>query len=325
MARKGIVPIANLDRRAPEAGRIRLGVKTGRAMKSIDTFRFTSPYEDVIRDLAHIFGGEAKPWSDERARIREQWEVITPVSDIPVYLPLDGLSIKYEKWSGGGCERRCDGETCEIVQMQGDNAVPVDSPCICLAKGARECEPYTRLNVVLPMLRFAGTWRLETKGWNAAHELPGMVELIHSLHASGKMVQARLSLQKRSDKAGGRTRHYVVPVLSVDKSPQELQSGEADVQALSMSPSEEYTMSQMQVAGENMLALDTPLLSAEEDERLDLIEDISVQYGIEYDLLRDAVFKISTDVDRIRTMHKNVIAGAIQPVVENGEIKWIKH
>ena len=139
------------------------------------------------------------------------------------------------------------------------------------------------------------------------------------------MVQARLSLQKRSDKAGGRTRHYVVPVLSVDKSPQELQSGKADVQALSMSPSEEYTMSQMQVAGENMLALDTPLLSAEEDERLDLIEDISVQYGIEYDLLRDAVFKISTDVDRIRTMHKNVIAGAIQPVVENGEIKWIKH
>lgn len=313
MARKGIVPIANLDRRAPEAGRIRLGVKTGRAMKSIDTFRFTSPYEDVIHDLAHIFGGEAKPWSDERARIREQWEVITPVSDIPVYLPQDGLSIKYEKWSGGGCERRCDGEVCEIVQMQGDNAVPVDSPCICLAKGARECEPYTRLNVVLPMLRFAGTWRLETKGWNAAHELPGMVELIHSLHASGKMVQARLSLQKRSDKAGGRTRHYVVPVLSVDKSPQELQSGDADVQALS-------------VAGESSFSLDTPaLLSADEDERLDLIEDISVQYGIEYTLLRDAVFEISTDVERIRTMHKNVIAGFIQPVVEDGKIKWIKH
>lgn len=311
MARKGIVPIANLDRRAPEAGRIRLGVKTGRAMKSIDTFRFTSPYQDVIEDLAHIFGGEAKPWSDERARIRDQWEVITPVNDIPVYLPQDGLSVKYEKWSGGGCERRCDGETCEIVQMQGDNAVPVDSPCICLAKGARECEPYTRLNVVLPMLRFAGTWRLETKGWNAAHELPGMVELIQSLHASGRMVQARLSLQKRSDKSGGRTRHYVVPVLSVDKSPQELQSGEADVQALPLAPPE--------------LSRDsTALLSAEEDERLDLIEDISVQFGIDYVLLRDSVFEISTDLDRIQTMHNNVVAGAIQPVVEEGKVKWIK-
>jgi hypothetical protein len=311
MARKGIVPIANLDRRAPEAGRIRLGVKTGRAMKSIDTFRFTSPYQDVIEDLAHIFGGEAKPWSDERARIRDQWEVITPATDIPVYLPQDGLSVKYEKWSGGGCERRCDGEICEVVQMQGDDAVPVDSPCICLAKGARECEPYTRLNVVLPMLRFAGTWRLETKGWNAAHELPGMVELIQSLHASGKMVQARLSLQKRSDKSGGRTRHYVVPVLSVDKSPEELQSGDADVQALPLAPPE--------------LNRDaTALLSAEEDERLDLIEDISVQFGIDYALLRDSVFEISTELDRIQTMHNNVIAGAIQPVVEEGKVKWIK-
>jgi hypothetical protein len=138
-----------------------------------------------------------------------------------------------------------------------------------------------------------------------------MVELIQSLHASGKMVQARLSLQKRSDKSGGRTRHYVVPVLSVDKSPEELQSGDADVQALPLAPPE--------------LNRDaTALLSAEEDERLDLIEDISVQFGIDYALLRDSVFEISTELDRIQTMHNNVIAGAIQPVVEEGKVKWIK-
>ena len=148
-----------------------------------------------------------------------------------------------------------------------------------------------------------------------------MVELIQSLHASGKMVQARLSLQKRSDKAGGRTLVIMLClVLSVDKS-QELQSGDADVHALTMSPSEEHTLSQMQVAGEGMLALDTPLLSADEDELLDIIEDISVQFGIDFDLLATAVLEISTDLDRIQTMHDKVLAGAIQPAVEEGKSK----
>ena len=315
MARMGVVPISQLTRRAPEAGRIRLGVKTGRAMKSIDTFRFTSPYEDVIRDIAHIFGGEPKPWSDERARIQNQWEVVTPTTDIPVYLPQDGLSIWYEKWSGGGCERRCDGESCEVVKMQGDNAVPVSTPCICVAKGARECQPYTRLNVVLPMLRFAGTWRLETKGWNAAHELPGMVELIQSLHASGAMVQARLSIQKRSDKVGGKTRHYVVPVLSVDESPQALQAGAGAVTALNVGPSLDMDVPQLE--------LRVVVMS---DASRQLVFEVSEQYGIDFDLLLDAVNDIAQgDDERVHSMYTKLNAGAITPAVENGVIKWIKH
>ena len=48
--------VAQLQRRAPEAGRIRLGIKTGRAMKSLDTFRFTSPHRDAIEELDWSMG-----------------------------------------------------------------------------------------------------------------------------------------------------------------------------------------------------------------------------------------------------------------------------
>ena len=36
------VPIGQINRSLPEAGRIRIGVKSGKSMKAIDTFRFTS-------------------------------------------------------------------------------------------------------------------------------------------------------------------------------------------------------------------------------------------------------------------------------------------
>lgn len=60
MPRNTITPLSNIDRRAPEAGRIRIGIKSGRAMKSIDTFRFTSPHQDVIEQLADMYGGDRK-------------------------------------------------------------------------------------------------------------------------------------------------------------------------------------------------------------------------------------------------------------------------
>lgn len=308
MARNTVVPLSAIDHRAPEAGRIRIGVKTGRAMKSIDTFRFTSPYKDIVEQLAARYGGVAQPWSDERARIRDQYEVVTQANEIPVYLPANGLSVWYEKWSGGGCERRCDGVSCEIVQMHGDNAVPVQSPCICVAKGARECQPYTRLNVVLPELPFRGTWRLETKGWNALHELPGMFEMIRSLDESGRMVQAYLGVEKRSDKAGGKTRHYVVPKLTVGQSPQELQSGQASVAAISTGP----------VAA---------LSSGNEvpDDVLDMLWEDAATFGLDEPVfVKHVLAQTKNDVSRINVMRHKLHAGTIVPVIEDGELRWLK-
>lgn len=215
-----IVPIAQLQRRPPEAGRIRLGVKTERAMKSIDTFRFTSPHKDAIEQLARLYGGQAKPWSDPKVA-GQQWEVITTTNKIEVLAQPGGCTVWYELWSGGGCARRCDGVTVEVAGREGME----ENPCICAMKGTAECDPYTRLNVVLPNLDFYGVWRLQTKGWNAAKELPGMFEMVVQLSEAGKMVRAYLHLQERKQVVGGKTKNFVVPTISVAATPDELLQG----------------------------------------------------------------------------------------------------
>ena len=228
-----MIPLNQLDKRAPEAGRIRLGVKSGRAMKSIDTFRFTSPHKDAIERLAELYGGVAKPWSDAKAN-KDQYEVITDAKKIEVIVQPQGLSVWYEMWTGGGCARRCDGEEVQTPSKDPNEMYDI-SPCICNKKGVSECRPYTRLNVVLPALAFAGMWRLETKGWNAAHELPGMFDMLTALRETGAPVRGFLHLEQRTSVRGGQTKHFVVPTLSMDASPNELISGEGGA-TLSIEP-----------------------------------------------------------------------------------------
>lgn len=215
-----VVPLNQLQRRAPEAGRIRMGVKTGRAMKSIDTFRFTSPHKAAIEQLAELYGGDPAPWSEPKAA-PNQWEVITEAKSIEVLAQPGGCTVWYEQWTGGGCARRCDGVTVEVAGRDGMD----DIPCICNAKGARECDPYTRLNVVLPNLDFYGVWRLQTKGWNAAKELPGMFDMVVELAESGRMVRAMLNLEQRKSVSNGQTKNFVVPTITVGASPNELLAG----------------------------------------------------------------------------------------------------
>lgn len=216
-----IVPIAQLQRRAPEAGRIRLGVKTERAMKSIDTFRFTSPHKDAIERLAELYGGTAKPWSDPKVA-GSQWEVITETNRIEVLAQPGGLSTYYELWTGGGCARRCDGVVCEVAGNDGMEEVS----CICVAKGTAECDPYTRLNVVLPNLDFYGVWRMQTKGWNAAKELPGMFDMVVQFATQGRHVRAFLNLEIRKSIVGGKTKNFVVPTIILAATPDELMAGQ---------------------------------------------------------------------------------------------------
>lgn len=317
MARNTVVPLHDLDRRTPEAGRIRLGVRSGRAMKSIETFRFTSPYQDLIEMLAGKYGGTARPWSDDRARIQNQFEVVTTTSEIPVYLPANGLSSWYEKWSGGGCERRCDGVSCEIAQMQGDNASMVKTSCICLGKGVRECEPYTRLSVVLPELPFRGTWRLETKGWNALHELPGMFDMIRSLDESGRMVQAYLGVEKRSDKNNGRTRHYVVPKLTVGQSPQELQAGDAAVVSIAPpSPVQEIAVTSV-----------TSDHSKVTEVLIEYAESLGLEAFDAEDFASACIDQANSDPDRLQTLVNKLENGALTFGGFNNDrtINWIRH
>ncbi|MGC5411009.1 hypothetical protein ACPXCX_46070, partial [Streptomyces sp. DT225] len=101
------------------------------------------------------------------------WRVITDAKELKAIVPAgDPLSVSYEKWGGGGCERRCDGET-ESISRQ---------PCICLARFGEDwhersaeqvCRPTSRIGVFLPDLPDLGVWRLETKSYYAADAMAG--------------------------------------------------------------------------------------------------------------------------------------------------------
>lgn len=317
-----LVPLTELDRRVPEAGRIRLGVKTARAMKAIDTFRFTSPYRELIEQLADMYGGTAKPWEDARARIKgQQWEVITTSTEIKVFLPQNGLAQNYEAWSGGGLARRCDGITCTVT---GRNGEPEQTPCLCDANKVAECKLHTRLNVIIPELPFKGVWRLETKGWNAGHEMPGMFDTIQYLQQSGQMVQALLGLEARSDVKGGKTRNFVVPTVTIAESPNAIMAGEANVGAIaaggtqvSIGPAPDHVEPEL-VEG---IVLTDEMLDLE-----DQLKSDAIQFDMDPDRFAAAVWKqAQNDIESAQRAHDRIVAGELEPLgfKPNGLINWI--
>src|SRR5690606_27647641 len=117
--------------------------------------------------------------------------------------PLGGTPI-YELWGGKGCERRCDGITASTWQRGPEGPEEVEQDCLCVAEGRLSCDVKTRLSVILPEIRFAGTWRLETKSEMAAEELPGMVDFIRSLQDRG-LPYATLSIAARRSVVAGET------------------------------------------------------------------------------------------------------------------------
>lgn len=249
---RAIVPIANLARRIPEAGRIRIGVKAGRAMRALNTFRFTSHDEEALRQVAGIYGGAVKPWSDPKAA-EGQFEVITEASEIRIVLPPDPLGGTpiYEMWGGGGCERRCDGLTAEVNVSGDDGTEKADVPCVCAAKGAMACNVVTRLAVILPEIRFGGVWRLDSKSWNVAQEMPGMVALIQSLQDRG-LTRGVLALKHRRSVTAGETHRFIVPVLGVDETVEALAAGDARLGALPPTSAPMPAIEQRSSAGEGV-------------------------------------------------------------------------
>ncbi|NRQ31333.1 hypothetical protein HII36_05700 [Nonomuraea sp. NN258] len=216
-----------LQRRHWQDGRIRLGIKktsqNGKEYPSkIETFRFTSPSEEMIRGVAELYGGQAKPWQSPEG---PQFEVITTATRIPVIVPPNGLSQNMEAWEAKVCIRRCTG-----VTMQ----PPFVGPCLCGADRdikSRLCKPTTRLGVFLKKVPSLGLWRLDSKGENAAAELPNAAEFL--AHA-GTYVDAWLYLAKRNGTIiDPKTKQpkpttYMVPGLTIEGIGfDELMSGEA--------------------------------------------------------------------------------------------------
>ena len=195
-------PIIDLQRRLVQVGRIRLGTKDGNRPVRLDTWRLTSRDQKRLEAAAQVFGGTVRPWEARQG----EHELITEVSDLPIMLlPGQTLTQWMELWSGGGCKRRCDGDTETLT----------DGPCLCDSEKP-ECKPHTRLNVMLPDVPGLGMWRLDTTGWNAARELAGTAEFLEQATARGVLLPARLRIDQRTELRDGQTKKYPVPVLDVD-------------------------------------------------------------------------------------------------------------
>lgn len=205
------MPILTLQRRMFEAGRIRIGQQTTTSNgkthpKKLSTFRLTSSDRAKLDHAATIYGGTVEPWRNGQL---EQYEIVTDVDALDVIVPPTDMAFSqyYELWSGGGCQRRCDGQR-DLIS---------DQPCACSPDPAdRECKPTTRLSVMLARVQGAGLWRLESHGWFAATELAGSVELIQSAAGRGHLLPAVLRLDQRTvTRPGQPRRDFAVPVLDV--------------------------------------------------------------------------------------------------------------
>jgi hypothetical protein len=207
------MPIITTQRRMAEKGRIRIGQKvlgtrrdgsTYTRPDKLDRFRFTSADRALIEQIARTYGGQAVEWDNAG---RSEFEVVTDARSIPVIVVKGGFSQWHEFWSKGGLQHRCDGEKDPAgVYCDPDS----DDHLAALEK------PTTRLSVMLAEIETLGVWRLETKGWNAAAELPSMAEL--AMHV-GDLVPATLSLAERSSivetPGGTQTSRFVVPMLDL--------------------------------------------------------------------------------------------------------------
>lgn len=224
------VPIDQLERRLPTAGRIRIGKTVpGRSgaprPEKLSTFRFTSQDKAAIEQVAALYGGTVTPWKGHEG----QWEVYTPADMVKVVLPPNplGNTPLYELWDGSGCLRRCDGVTVTMRVGGPDGGDVVEKDCICWANDRLECARKTRLSVILPEVRFLGVWRIDTGSKIASEELPGMVETFQHLYATRGLPYAELRLVRHRvpvvDAQGRRSQSWAfIPTLGFDQSPEQL-------------------------------------------------------------------------------------------------------
>ncbi|MFJ9468364.1 recombination directionality factor [Streptomyces caniferus] len=211
--------ILTMKKQAAELGRIRTGYsrpnpdpkKRPIPVKS-ETFVLTSHSRQYVEAAAEMWGGDVEAWTPQNQKI-EQFRVITRAKSIDAIMPAgDPLSQSYEMWTGGGCARRCDGETEQLSRK----------PCLCLAQYGDDwhlrpptqvCRPTSRINVMLPELPDLGVWRLESKSYYAADAMAGGVDAVLAATEGRSMMPVRMWIEQRSLVRDGKTKNF--PVVMV--------------------------------------------------------------------------------------------------------------
>lgn len=192
-------PILDLQRREMEQGRIRFGNKKGNRPNRLDHPLLTSADKSLVDAVAAKYGGTVTPWPGDP----DQWQTEVD-DDLAILVPVspEPFSSWWERWSGGGCMRRCDGFKDTIN----------DEPCDCDKNAEqRACKPTTRFVVLLPETGEA-RWRVETKSLHAALELPERLEPATG-DKTGEVVPGVLRVEQRKGKKG----KVPVPVVKLSK------------------------------------------------------------------------------------------------------------
>lgn len=237
------MPLNDLQRRAAEVGRIRLGERidlgNGRSRPAkLETFRFTSPDQFKLRILAERFGGEVIPWQDNNGQ--PAWSVTTMATEIPIRIPPgEPISQWYEMNQGRKTMRRCDSEKEQFSS----------GPCLCPADKEdrqeqagfdppRACKPTTRLTVWLADVPGLGSWVMVTRGYAAAAELAGVADVLHEAALQNLMLPAvlRISVRETNNASSENKKRYVVPVIDVAASLAQLQAGYVPQPTLELQP-----------------------------------------------------------------------------------------
>lgn len=255
------MPILDIQKRARELGRIRIGVKesftkrdgsAGTRPAKLDRFRFTTNSEPLARKVAELYGGDARTWEGGT----QNWEVISDTARLPIMVPPQPVSQWYEFWTRAGCQHRCDGQRNVLTDEPCDPEDPKHLEAI--------KKPTTRLNVVLRDIEGIGVWRVESHGFNAAIELPDVAEF---LAQAGGYVNGWLALEQRTSieqtDSGPKTRHYMVPIIEVDVTPAQLMAGGGRVAAPALSGGPAGDRPALAAAGPDYVALAAELEDAE--------------------------------------------------------------
>jgi len=325
-----VTPLSQLDRTAPEAGRIKLGHKTqsksGKTVQaSLHKFRFTSPHRYLLDQLAAIYGGTVKPWHDDKANPRDQFELYSEADSINVMIIPGAISQWYELWSGGGNERRCDGEECTTSRSGPNGRELVVVPCICDAEEQLACQRTTRIQFALPEITFAGVWRLESKGKAASRELPAMFDLISAVTVRGRLVKARLIISARTEMRDGKRQNYVVPQLVMDETLEALGGGAAVV---AVGPGEPQPPTLQLGTGLELPDDDTieeaEVLTPEMVDTEMRLKADAVNFGFDpVHYLACVRAQVDGDYTRMRTCSDRVRGGTLVPLaISQGRIQW---
>ena len=151
--------------------------------------------------------------------------------------------------------------------------------------------------------------------------MPGMVEAMEQLSQGGKMVDAFLNIEPRTQVSNGKTKNFVVPTISLGSSPLEMLEGGADVRPQLKAAPSSLDMEALPVAPDEVL---------EDDETMAFLENqvrsIASNFKIDEEAFVAHVFdRTKGDLEKVRNMVHAVGNGTSVPSYdEQGAIVWSK-